>query len=169
MIKKVLSFAMSTKTLEQIRSLRHQLKNFKLLANDYGQWITIRDWNAVDRSGKPIPWYTYPTTEFLSHLDLSNFKVFEYGSGNSTLWWSHNAGQVTSVEDDETWFNTIRSSLNAQNVNCFFEKDAIKYSAMASNGFDIFIVDGKHRRACLEHVVNLKGGVMIILGSGLIV
>lgn len=164
MIKDVLRFILPVKTLERAQHLRKQLRNFKLLANEYGQWPTIRDWNSVDRAGQPIPWYTYPATEFLSHLDLSLFKVFEYGSGNSTLWWSRRVEKVTSVEDDEAWFKKITDSLSAKNVKFILEKDREKYSSMAGNDSDIFIVDGKYRKDCLEHVVNL-GGVMLILDN----
>lgn len=68
-----------------LRKLRRQLRNFRSLASGYGQWVSIRDWHAVDGAGQPVPWYTYPATEYLSHLDLSVLSVFEYGSGNSTL------------------------------------------------------------------------------------
>ncbi len=164
MIKEALRSILPAKSLERAQRLRKQLRNFKLLANEYGQWSTIRDWNSVDRTGQPIPWYTYPATEFLTHLDLSRFKVFEYGSGNSTLWWSKQVEKVTSVEDDEAWFKKISGSLNAKNVEFILEKDREKYSSMAGNDSDIFIVDGKYRKECLEHVVNL-GGVMLILDN----
>jgi hypothetical protein len=156
MIKKFILSVLSLKILTPIKPFLKQIYNFKLLAKDYGQWRTIRNWNSVDGGGKPTPWYTYPTTEFLSHLNLSQLKVFEYGSGNSTLWWSARAKQVTSVENDETWHKKIKDSLKTENVICLLEKDRQKYSSMASNDFDIFIIDGSYRQECLEQVVNLK-------------
>lgn len=131
--------------------------------------------NSVDESVEPTPWYTYPATEFLSHLNFSQLKVFEYGSGNSTLWWSKRAKQVTSVEIDETWSKKINDSLNTENSICLLEKDRQKYFSMASNDFDIFVIDGSYRRECLEHLVNLKkikenrcsgaAGLMLILDN----
>jgi hypothetical protein len=172
MIKKFIHSVLSLKILTQIKRLLNQTHNFKLLAKDYGQWRTIRDWSSVDESGQPIPWYTYPATEFLSHLDLSQFKVFEYGSGNSTLWWSKRAKKVMSVENDESWHKKIKDSLKTQNVTCHLEKDRQKYFSMASNDFDIFVIDGKYRQQCLEQVVNLKKistaagvGLMLILDN----
>jgi hypothetical protein len=156
MIKKFIFSVLSLKILTPIKRLLKQIHNFKLLAKDYGQWRTIRNWNSVDESDKPTPWYTYPTTEFLSHLNLSQLKVFEYGSGNSTLWWSKRAKQVTSVENDEVWHKKIKDSLKTENVICFLEKDRQKYISKASNDFDIFVVDGSYRQECLEQVVNLK-------------
>jgi hypothetical protein len=165
MIKKAIRSVIPEKLFERIQRLRKQGRNFKSLAQNYGQWTTIRDWNSVDEKGQPIPWYTYPTTEFLSHLDLSAFKVFEYGSGNSTLWWSDRTSQITSVEDDQSWYEKIKSSLKNKNVDYRLEKDRQKYFSMADDGFDIFIVDGKYRGECLEHVVKLGGGVMLILDN----
>jgi hypothetical protein len=106
----------------------------------------------------------------LSHLDLSSFKVFEYGSGNSTLWWAERSKQVTSVEDDELWYEKIKLLLKSQNVEYCLEKNPQKYFTMATNYFEVLIVDGKYRRECLNHIVNLKkiggrGGVMLIFDN----
>jgi len=93
--------------------------------------------------------------------------VFEYGSGNSTLWWSRRAGKLTSVEDDHVWYEKIKASFSTKNVTYCLEKDRKKYFSMARDDFDIFIVDGKYRRECLEHVVKIArvGGVMLILDN----
>lgn len=168
MIKKIIKFLIPKKIQEYIQRLLKQASVFKGLVQGYGQWKTIRDWSSVDKSGAPIPWYTYPTTEFLSHLDLSRFKVFEYGSGNSTLWWAARTKQVTSVEDDELWYQKIKSSLKEQNVEYRLEKNSHKYFTMATDDFQIFIVDGKYRRECLSHIVNLKkkyNGIMLIFDN----
>jgi hypothetical protein len=164
MIKKIIKFLIP----KYIQRLLKQGSVFKGLVQSYGQWKTIRDWSSVDKSGAPIPWYTYPTTEFLSHLDLSRFKVFEYGSGNSTLWWAARTKQVTSVEDNQLWYEKIKSSLKEQNVEYRLEKNSQKYFTMATDDFQIFIVDGKYRRECLSHIVNLKkkdNGVMLIFDN----
>jgi hypothetical protein len=169
MIKKFVSYVTPKKIKEYIWPLLKQVSNFKKLALNYGQWRTIRDWSSVDKSGVPIPWYTYPATEFLSHLDLSSFKVFEYGSGNSTLWWAERSKQVTSVEDDELWYEKIKLLLKSQNVEYCLEKNPQKYFTMATNDFEVLIVDGKYRRECLNHIVNLKkwggGCVMLIFDN----
>lgn len=63
------------------RYLKAQLRNFYILAFEYGQFKTIKNWDCIDREGNPIPWYTYPAIEFLNSLDFSNKSVFEYGGG----------------------------------------------------------------------------------------
>lgn len=61
--------------------LRTQLRNFYILAFEYGQFKTIKNWDCVDKNGNPIPWYTYFAIEFLNNLDFSKKNVFEYGGG----------------------------------------------------------------------------------------
>lgn len=170
MIKKIIRFVTPKKIQEFIQDLRKQTNNFKMLAQNYGQWKSIKYFSSVDKGGAPIPWYTYPTIEFLSHLDFSSFKIFEYGSGNSTLWWASRSRQVTSVEDDELWFKKIKRLNKEQNIEYRLEKDPQKYFTMATNNFEVFIVDGKYRRECINHIVNLEvegrgRGVMIILDN----
>jgi hypothetical protein len=166
MIKKFVGYVIPKKIKEYMQRLLKQVSNFKKLALNYGQWRTIRDWSSVDKSGAPIPWFTYPTTEFLSHLDLSSLKVFEYGSGNSTLWWAARSKQVTSVEDDELWYEKIKLLLKSQNVEYRLEKNPLKYFTSATNDFEVLIVDGSYRHECLNHIVNLKKiktGVCVML------
>lgn len=167
-MKNLLKFLLPNKFIGQILSVKKQARNFLGLTKTYGQWQTIRDWNSVDGQGNPVPWYTYPTTEFLSHLDLTKFNVFEYGSGNSTLWWASRAKQLTSVEDDETWHDRIKNKIRPvlRNINYKLEEEPEKYYTMATNDHDIVIVDGKHRRECLEHLNKTGwGGVMIIFDN----
>ena len=48
---------------------------------------------AVDCNCKPIPWLTYPSIAFIDPRLSCEMSLFEYGSGNSTLWWAgHVAG-----------------------------------------------------------------------------
>lgn len=137
------------------------MHNFKLLAKVYGQWPSIRNRNSVDGNYYPIPWYTYPAIEFLSHLDLRSFSLFEYGSGNSTLWWSKYVKKLVAIEDDKDWHKKIKDSLsvdinNYNNVTYYFEENSSDYVLKANNNFDIFIVDGNYRMQCLEHLVSLN-------------
>ncbi len=57
---------------------------------------------AVDLDG-PIPWYTYSAIRDISRIIDPDARVFEYGSGNSTLWWRAHAQEVVSVEHDSAW------------------------------------------------------------------
>ena len=154
-----------------IRSLlpwRKQFKNFKILSSQYGQFKTIYDWNCVDAEGKEIPWYTYPATEFLKQLDFKNKTVFEYGSGNSTIFWSKRCKSILSVEDDKKWFDKIAKSL-PENVDYRFTNDKDEYVNLPSfldQKFDVIIVDGSYRSECASvAALHLKSDGFIILDN----
>ena len=165
MVKKIVKSLMPRPALELLQRARKQIRNFYNLSRNYGQWVTIRDWNSVDEKRNPIPWYTYPTIEYLSHLNLSNMTVFEYGSGNSTLWWTKKSKSVVSVEDDLEWFKKISQNLDLIQTKYLFKPGKAEYVAASCKDADIFVIDGNHRRECAEHVVRWGGGVMVIFDN----
>ncbi|MDT9200120.1 class I SAM-dependent methyltransferase [Limnospira fusiformis KN01] len=107
----------------------------------------------INFDSQPIPWYTYPAIEFIENKISSDFKVFEYGSGQSTLWWAERVLKVISVESDRNWFSYIQEkmpknvelSLSAQE-----EEYAAEISRYSNNYFDVIIIDGKNRNKCVE-------------------
>src|SRR3954463_2256551 len=83
------------------------LRAARTLWRDYGHVKSARRGKCVDVIGNPIPWYTYPAIEYLKQLDFSTKNVFEFGAGQSTLFWAGRARRVVSVEDDAAWYQTI--------------------------------------------------------------
>ena len=67
----------------------------------------MKKYCCIDKQGKAIPWYTYPAIEYLNSLEFKNRKVFEFGSGNSTLFWLAKNAQVTSVENNKIWVEKL--------------------------------------------------------------
>lgn len=61
---------------------------------------------AEDRHG-PVPWITYPALRMLERVVQPHFKVFEYGAGNSSLWWAARVAEVVSVEHDRGWARAV--------------------------------------------------------------
>lgn len=156
------------------RYVKAQIRNFYILAFEYGQFKTIKNWECVDKDGNPIPWYTYPAIEFLGSLDFSTKNVFEYGAGNSTLWWGQRALNVVSVEHNPEWFAKIQSKLlrnNYGNVKLILEPNKDKYikSILQQDlQFDVVIIDGRWRGFCASVIgekLNLKDGFMIVLDN----
>ncbi len=142
-------------TPRYILCLAKQAKNFSILARDYGQFQTINKWSCLDKTGKPIPWYSYPAIEYLSHLDFSGFKVLEYGSGNSTLWWAERCAAVVSIEHDEQWYNRISVQNQNRNINYILEQKQDNYVRQATLAdMDIVVIDGKNRARCAEYLIQ---------------
>jgi len=165
MFKKIVELIAPGVVIKNVECIKKELKNFKSLAADYGQWASIKGWRSVDEQGGPIPWYTYPATEYLSHLKMEDFTVFEYGSGNSTLWWARNARSVVSVEDDEVWYRRVSAGFSGGGVKFLLRVDKESYVSSADFSADIFVIDGKYRRECAEQVVKYKNGLMLILDN----
>src|SRR6185312_5682925 len=65
----------------------------------------------VDGEGKPIPWLCYWTIHLLEQRITPTMVVFEYGCGQSTLWWSERVARVISCEHDVAWYNKLRLEL----------------------------------------------------------
>ena len=75
--------------------------------DSWGWFESLRTGVPCDRNGSPIPWISYPAVFILRDRVKSTFRVFEFGSGYSTLWWAKNVAHVTSCEHDADWSRTI--------------------------------------------------------------
>jgi hypothetical protein len=110
----------------------------------------------VRPDGSPLPWYPYAAIHFLEQFDLSNCVVFEYGSGNSSLFWAARARSVYSVEIDPAWHEQIRSQL-LPNQYLSLETDAREYARKICDypdKFDVIVIDGAVRRLCATYAVS---------------
>lgn len=137
---------------------RRAIGTYRVLAK-HGHVRSARQLECVDASGAPIPWYTYPATAYLAQLDWRDRAVFEYGSGNSTIWWSGRAKSVAAVESDPAWFDKISARVSGVRLSQS-EREYIEGCRPA----DVIIIDGDHRRACAEFARPLlrPGGLMIL-------
>ncbi|WP_136637361.1 class I SAM-dependent methyltransferase [Pseudooceanicola onchidii] len=134
-----------------------------------------------------LPWWTFDAVEeveaFLAARPQA--RVFEWGSGASTLWLSKRAGEVVSVEHDPQWFGMVTERLTAlQNVRLrhapaeatgdvasrkpgfegqFFDRYVA--AIREEDGlFDLIVIDGRAREACLEEAkLRLAPGGVIVL------
>jgi hypothetical protein len=63
-----------------------------------------------------MPWMTFGVIDFLKNVVIQEMRVFEYGSGSSTLFWAKRAGKVYSVEHDSLWSKNVKEELTKQNI-----------------------------------------------------
>lgn len=141
----------------------------KVLAKDYGHFQSIKKGECIDAYGRPIPWYSYSAIEYLRQFDFSKYSVFEYGSGNSSLFWSERALNVISVEDDEAWYKKVKGKIR-QNQSLLFRKSKNDYvNAINESGkkFDIVVIDGNHRPECARQLPNMisEDGIIVLDNS----
>lgn len=65
-----------------------------------------------------IPWLTFDSIDYLNTLLLSSKRVFEWGSGGSTLFWLKKGANVVSVEHDRQWYEMMKSIIfNMENID----------------------------------------------------
>lgn len=124
--------------------------------------------SPVNENAEPIPWVTYSFIDFIAERIKKEHTVFEFGSGNSTLYYAKRALKVVSVEHDKAWFDKISASkpVNSEMIFCELQKGG-DYSKMpASRGlqFDIIIVDGRDRvNCCYQSLAALTDSGVVVL------
>lgn len=160
-IKKIAARVLPRHYIEAIR-------NCKILEFEYGHLRSSREWNCVDKNGDPIPWYTYPAIDYLNQLDFRKKSIFEWGSGNSSLFWSKRAESIVSIEDNEFWYQKIKS-LKKENQKILLIIDKEEYINAITKQYikyDIIIIDGLYRYECSKIATQyLEEGGMIILDN----
>ena len=140
-----------------------------------------------DLSRLDLPWWTFDAVrEVDSFLQARpDARVFEWGSGASTLWLSKRAGQVTSVEHDGEWHQMVQGRLEG------VENVTLRHVAMQDAGrvgsrkagfagqhfdryvhairdlsgeFDLIVIDGRAREACLREAKArlAPGGIILV-------
>lgn len=122
----------------------------------------------VDKDGNPLAWVTYSFMDFIEDRLNNGMEIFEFGAGNSTLWYAGRVDSVTSVEHDQEWYEKIRNKM-PDNVSLYHRE--LKYGGEYSRfpnqlekRFDIIIVDGRDRVNCMKHSVeSIKEGGIIVL------
>lgn len=132
-------------------------------------WFTAFDnHQAVDANNQPIPWVTYSFIDFIKDRLHKDLTIFEYGSGNSTLFYAKNVKRVVSVEHDEAWYNKIVSE-KAPNAEMIFTKletngEYSQKAKLLNEKFDLIIVDGRDRVNCCKHSIDAlsEQGVLVL-------
>lgn len=148
----------------EVQHVKKMLRAF----DDYGHMESFKRWSSIDGKGNPVPWYTYGAIDYLKQMDLSHCSVFEFGIGNSTLFWASKAKQVVSVEDNREWYERVKGSCpaNASVSFCATEDEYVTALDRHPEHFDIIVVDGSFRARCAEAAIRkIRPGGIIILDN----
>lgn len=126
-----------------------------------------------------VPWWTLVATRTVEeHLGrLTESSVFEWGSGASTHWLAARCDSVVSVEHDLVWASRVGAGLPGHAEVVVVEPDPVagaehparsskrgftdldfsRYVAAidaCSGPFDVIVIDGRARQACLVAAVR---------------
>lgn len=138
-----------------------------------------------------LPWWTFEAIDAVEEALRSRprARAFEWGAGASTVWLSRRCAEVVSIEHDPEWFARMVPAL-ADNVELrhvpaapsatprvasakpgFAGLDFGDYVAAiddASGLFDIVVIDGRAREACLPKALErlAPGGIVVFDNVG---
>lgn len=139
-----------------------------ILMKRHGYARTLESKLPMSADGAPIPWYTYPAIEYFNQLDAKGLKIFEYGSGNSSLYWARKGAEVWSVEHDHGWYNSMETR-SAQLKGLLLRESANAYAQAIKDvggDFDIIVIDGAWRNECATAALpHLRPGGIFILDN----
>lgn len=146
-------------------------------------------YDIIDMAELNVAWWNYnvmdEVNKFLSFTN--NADVFEYGSGASTIWLAKRAGKVISIEHNKEWYEKISLLLTnfsnnkvyyvpatiAGKQDCGFRSQKKGFTKVSFKDyvnkiaefgeFDLIIIDGRARNACLDKAIkHLKSGGIIL-------
>jgi precorrin-6B methylase 2 len=163
---------------KSILKIVNQFPTGKLITGVYSlekHYLRKEGWNTsvinklpIDSQGNELPWFTYPSIHFLAERIKKDHIVFEYGSGNSTVWFSKKVQKITSVEHDLAWYSRMKEKfkkipnityLHKDLVTSDYQNEILKYD----KEFDIIIIDGRERVECIINSLSaLKNDGIII-------
>lgn len=92
------------------------LKNAVVVFRDFSKWLKHArpGSNSVEAS---IPWLSFGAIAVIERKLTANMRVFEYGSGGSTLFWASRTQSVVSVEHDKSWYLTLSQELKRRGID----------------------------------------------------
>lgn len=177
------------KLVKKILNILNLESSFRLLHKgaliEDGWFNSVKKKQSVDKSGNPIPWFSYPSIDFIKSRLNKNMIVFEYGYGGSSQWFAEKVLKIYSVEHNKEWIE-IMNPFKKDNMsvalceipeNCkhldydtlAFFNDSNKYTKdveVHNEKFDIIIIDGIFRNICTEKSISfLKDDGIFILDN----
>jgi len=151
-----------------------------------GWFMSVKTKQAVARNGEPIPWLTYPFIDFIGDRLNNSLEIFEFGAGNSSIYYAKRVKDVISIEHSPEWHKIIKSNdkynypnLDVRLVEIPKDMEEKGYHTMAFTNteneyvfslkktgrkFNIVVVDGLFRNSCIMHSLDslTEDGIIVL-------
>ena len=170
-----------------IRGLRRGLERVGLLdrldqwaaRSRIGLWVRsqLSVYDVTDFMRLDLPWWTLNAVTLVDEFLQArpHARVFEWGSGASTIWLEKRAAEVISVENDERWHEMMSSYVGPTTTLWHTDappaeepripsrwwghrgRDFFDYVHAIDNAegqFDLIVIDGRARTACLDKAIS---------------
>ena len=119
------------------------------------------------------PWWTESSIKMVQAVLKPSWRVYEFGSGGSTVWLAQKVNRVRSIEDNHHWLVKVKEEIAARNI-CNVDvvyRDITMGDYMhdilsfPDESFNLIIVDNNFRRveAFEKAVARVKRGGFILL------
>ena len=134
------------------------------LRTEYGFLESSKKNISVNDKNEIMPMYTYPCYEWLNSIDWNDSKVFEYGTGYSTIWWQNKNVDYHAVEDNKQWHDMIEDKTNIEYKpgHHKYIESIYKYDFK----FDVIVIDGVVRFDCIKPALEkIKDDGIIIFDN----
>lgn len=130
--------------------------------------------NQVVENGICLPWFYPSSLEFIKTIIKPDWRVFEYGSGAGTYWWSLFVEEILAVEHEKLYYDSVRDLLTkkgAENAGVIFremqrgiDSDYVRSILEREYQYDCIIIDGRQRSRCSRYALRKikKGGYIIL-------
>lgn len=146
-------------------------------------WPDRPNGHTPDKTGHPWePWLTREAIGILERRLTKTMKLFEFGSGASTIWYAKRCLFVDAVEHDPVWSRRVSRAIvdsGIRNACVFLESPDNEYAAylasarenLESRGpkfgpYDVVVVDGRERvRSVRIAAPNVPPGGLLVLDN----
>lgn len=120
----------------------------------------------VNAKGESIAWLNYALLNFLVPRLSPTIRMYEYGCGYSTRFFSKYVKTIHSLEDNAEWFKFATTN-KPENATITLQPDVDKYPSMIlseEGTFDLILVDGIVRNDCVREAIQKlsPAGVLIL-------
>jgi Methyltransferase domain len=137
----------------------------KTALDEWGWYDSIKLGFPCDKNCQPIPWISYAAISLLRTRVKSDWDVFEFGAGYSTLWWAKHCRSVTSSEHDTIWCEKIAQQVPAHCtvLSVPLNSEYPHAAKLTNKKYDVIVIDGRKRVRCALNSVDClkETGVMV--------
>lgn len=155
-MKKIKNYIRSVLNLTHLGPLIQLNINSSL--TEFGWFQSFQKKESIDKNGKPLAWCTYSFLYFIEPRLKNYFQIFEYGCGNSTIWYANKVKSIKSVEHDSDWLNKIKHKMPSNSVivyrNLEYDGDYSKEIGIDGTKYHIAIIDGRDRNNSMLNALN---------------
>jgi hypothetical protein len=118
-----------------------------------------------------VPWLGYRAVKRLESILQPDWRVLEFGSGMSSLFFASRCAQLVSVESDPAWYDSMRELFAQKGIaNVDYRLRSLEaytdHPDLPDHSFDLILVDGMVRdRAAALALQKVKPGGYVMLDN----